>query len=305
MTDILVSISETQRPIRESNTWRRILVLLEVSILALLLPVARVGFKHLAPAGALRSTILQIGAGVVIVATALCLFLVWRRKDFKSYGITLRGWPDGLKIAVLLCLVEIGIILPLLRLASVGHFTGYESRGQMMTLCCELPGLVLFALIIRYSQSISKYMPTALACVVLVGLWATPLALARHFDRPFGPTFITFVKSVFIAGFGEEFIFRGYVQSRLNEVLGRPFCVVGIQFGWGLFIASFLFGFVHVFNGVDFIQGRFDFQWTLGISAFVMGVIFGCLREKTGSILSGAVLHGNGDAWILIVHNLR
>jgi membrane protease YdiL (CAAX protease family) len=35
------------------------------------------------------------------------------------------------------------------------------------------------------------------------------------------------------------------------------------------------------------------------------GLIFGYLREKTGSILSGTVLHGNNDAWVLIVQNLR
>jgi membrane protease YdiL (CAAX protease family) len=116
---------------------------------------------------------------------------------------------------------------------------------------------------------------------------------------------MTLGKSILVAGLGEEFIFRGYIQSRLNEVLGRPFCLGGIQFGWSLVIASFLFGFVHIFNRVDFIDGRYDLQWSWGIGAFLAGIMFGCLREKTGSILSGAVLHGNQDGWMLIVQNLK
>jgi membrane protease YdiL (CAAX protease family) len=73
-----------------------------------------------------------------------------------------------------------------------------------------------------------------------------------------------------------------------------------------LFIASFLFGLVHIFNGVDFIHGPFNPKWAWGISAFLSGtIVFGYLREKTGSILSGAVFHGNNDAWALIVTNLK
>jgi membrane protease YdiL (CAAX protease family) len=308
MTDILASAVGTQRSAPQANMWRRILVFLEVTLVTLLIPMTRLGFKYLIPVGALHTIILQMGVGVVIMAPAVCLFLILRRTDFKAYGITLHGWPGNLKIGVLLsllCVVEIIVSRRLFRFAGVAHYSGYETRGNLIALCFALPSLALFALILRYTQFIAKYVQIGLAWVIFVGLWAMPLVLVVYFYQPLGPAILTFVRLVFIAGFGEEFIFRGYIQPRLNEVLGRPFCVGGIQFGWGLFLAAFLFGLVHVFNGVDPIHGRIQLQWTWGMATCVTGIIGGCLREKTGNILSGAILHGNNDIWVLIVQNLK
>jgi membrane protease YdiL (CAAX protease family) len=295
-------------PLQGSSAGERVLVLLEVSLVALLVAVTRMGFKYFAPAGTLSSVIRQTGAGVIIVGPMLCLWLWWRGKDFKAYGITLHDWREGLKIGVVLSLLLAGYVcasLPILRHAGVDHFTGFEPRAHLIVLLLALPGLALFVWILRFSASITKRTPTVLAGIALVALWQMPLALVRYFDQSLSPAVITSIGSVVVAGLGEELIFRGYIQSRLNEVLGRPFRLGGTQFGWGLFIASFLFGLVHIFNGVDFTGPR-HLQWTWGLSAFLHGtLVFGYLREKTGSILSGAILHGNNDAWALIVANLR
>ena len=295
-------------PVLAKDAWQQILALLEVSLLALLIPVARMEFKNLVPDGRFSSVIRQMGSGVIIVALAVCIFLWFRGRNFKTYGITLCGWREGLKVGVVLsvlCAGYVGASLPFLRHVGVDHFTGAEQRAHMIILLLALPSLVLFAWILRFSTSVAKRIPTALAGIALVALWLLPLALVRHFDRPLSPAVITSVGSVFVAGLGEELIFRGYIQSRLNEVLGRPFRFGDTQFGWGLFITSFLFGLVHIFNGVDFGHGPLNLQWTWGIGAFLSGtLIFGYLREKTGSVLSGAVFHGNNAAWALIVGNL-
>ena len=305
----MTEASRMNAPLPGSRAGERVLALLEVSLVALLVAVTRMGFKYFAPAGTLSSVIRQLGAGIIIVGPILCLWL-WRRgKDFKAYGITLHDWREGLKIGVVLSLLLAGYVcasLPILRHAGVDHFTGFEPRAHLIVLFLALPGLALFAWILRFSTLIAKRIPTALAGMALVALWLTPLALVRYFDRPLSPAVMTSIASVVVAGLGEELIFRGYIQSRLNEVLGRPFRFGDTQFGWGLFIASFLFGLVHIFNGVDFVQGSVNFQWTWGLSAFLHGMlVFGYLREKTGSILSGAILHGNNDVWVLIVANLK
>lgn len=49
----------------------------------------------------------------------------------------------------------------------------------------------------------------------------------------------TVVWQFVFSGFGEEFVFRGYVQSRLNQAFGRPLRLFGIQFGVGLIVALF------------------------------------------------------------------
>jgi hypothetical protein len=42
---------------------------------------------------------------------------------------------------------------------------------------------------------------------------------------------INLVFQFFFAGFGEEILFRGYMQSRLNEDFGRPWRLRGVSFG--------------------------------------------------------------------------
>jgi membrane protease YdiL (CAAX protease family) len=93
-------------------------------------------------------------------------------------------------------------------------------------------------------------------------------------------------------GFGEEVFFRGYIQSRLNQEFGRPFRIMGVEFGLGLIVSSLLFGFIHVLNTVDYFSGRGAFAWWWWLSTFATGLFYGCLREKTGSVLAGGVHHG-------------
>jgi membrane protease YdiL (CAAX protease family) len=106
----------------------------------------------------------------------------------------------------------------------------------------------------------------------------------------------TMVWQLFLSGFGEEFVFRGYYQSRLNQAFGRPFCLFGIQFGVGLFIASLLFGLLHAFNGYDPAVGFASFDWGWALWTAVGGLFFGVIREKTGTLLAPGIAHGLPDA---------
>jgi membrane protease YdiL (CAAX protease family) len=63
----------------------------------------------------------------------------------------------------------------------------------------------------------------------------------------------------------------------------------------GLMISSLLFGFIHALNTVDYFAGRFDFAWRWMLTNFASGLFFGVLREKTRSILPGAIIHGLSD----------
>jgi uncharacterized protein len=89
---------------------------------------------------------------------------------------------------------------------------------------------------------------------------------------------------VLLTGVGEELFFRGYVQSTLNASLGRPFRVFGVTWGWGLVIASALFGLVH------WLHPGGTVWWALWV--FPAGLLLGFLREKTGSILAPSIVHG-------------
>lgn len=100
-------------------------------------------------------------------------------------------------------------------------------------------------------------------------------------------------------GFAEELFFRGYVQSRLNEVFTRKYGgILGVKYQWSqgtLITGVFLFGLPHLLTGVNPFTGYMRISPALvgitGLACF-LGVVFGILREKTGGVILPAVLHG-------------
>jgi membrane protease YdiL (CAAX protease family) len=103
---------------------------------------------------------------------------------------------------------------------------------------------------------------------------------------------VSFLFYLMFLGPGEEFLFRGYIQSRLNVAFGRPFRFWGVSWGWGLVISSLLFGFMHILNPFNPFLGKFDLYIWWGVWTVFGGLIFGYVREKAGSILPPALLHG-------------
>jgi membrane protease YdiL (CAAX protease family) len=102
----------------------------------------------------------------------------------------------------------------------------------------------------------------------------------------------------FGASCGEETLFRGYIQSRLNRSFGRPWRVLGLQFGVGLIVSSLLFGFIRALNTVDYFDGRFEFAWLWWVTNFYTCLFFRCLWERTASVLPGTLIHGVEDVLV-------
>lgn len=96
---------------------------------------------------------------------------------------------------------------------------------------------------------------------------------------------------IFVA-LGEEILFRGYIQSRVNEAFGRPYLFFGVNWGWGVIIGSLLFGIWHILNPFNPFIGQFDLMWQWGLWTFFLGLILGFIREKTGSVVGPTILHG-------------
>jgi membrane protease YdiL (CAAX protease family) len=107
----------------------------------------------------------------------------------------------------------------------------------------------------------------------------------------------TVIWQFIFSGFGEEILYRGYFQSRINEEFGRPHSFLGVNFGIGLIIASLLFAMAHVLNPFNPFKGSFDLFWGWGLWTSFGGLFFGFIREKTGSILAAGIAHGLPDAF--------
>jgi len=80
---------------------------------------------------------------------------------------------------------------------------------------------------------------------------------------------LAFITLIVIAPFAEEIVFRGYLQGKLRKYL--PFWLVAI-------LTSALFGLAHG-------------QWNVAVDVFALGLVLSVLREMTGSIWAGILLH--------------
>jgi len=102
-------------------------------------------------------------------------------------------------------------------------------------------------------------------------------------------------------GPGEEILFRGFIESRLNEVFARSRLFFGVQWSWGAVICALLFGLFHMLNLPALFEGRLALQWMIGLSSVFWGLFFSFIREKTGSVLAGALVHGVPQALAMLV----
>ncbi|RYF29040.1 MAG: CPBP family intramembrane metalloprotease [Chloroflexi bacterium] len=91
---------------------------------------------------------------------------------------------------------------------------------------------------------------------------------------------LAFATLVVLAPIAEEVLFRGYLYGKLRKYSSILPSIV---------ITSLLFGAVHM-------------QWNVGLDTFALSVVMCCLREVTGSVWAGVLLHmiKNGIAFYLL-----
>lgn len=134
--------------------------------------------------------------------------------------------------------------------------------------------------------------PRAIGTGLLASLLLIPYFMVFAFwfgipDMDFlkGSWFMGWIKmglyQTFYIALPEEFFFRGYLQTRLNQIFGKYQLILGVETGWGLFITAMIFMLFHLVLAMNF--------WNFAI--LVPALIFGWLREKTGSITAPTVFH--------------
>jgi len=221
------------------------------------------------------SHILMIVMGVGMIAI--------QKSDFHAYGFTLRQWRFDLSVAVT-CLIVWAGFMPSLIFPSIA---GNAPVDALFKIAANMLALVLVASKknkIAEAESkpliTSSFLAAPLLVTGTVGLSGFRLILS------------TIVFQFLFTGFGEEILFRGYMQTRLNEDFGRPWRFKGVSFGPGLLISSALFGVLHLFNPFNPFTGSYDLAVWWAITSSFSGLLFGFLREKTGTVLSASLAHG-------------
>ncbi|MBR3138813.1 CPBP family intramembrane metalloprotease [Candidatus Saccharibacteria bacterium] len=100
--------------------------------------------------------------------------------------------------------------------------------------------------------------------------------------------FIAFTVLVVVAPIAEEIIFRGWLYDKLRGKLLEKYSNI-VSIIVSCFLTSLLFGIIHL-------------QWNVGVNVFAMSLVLCVMREITGTIYAGILLHmiKNGLAFYLL-----
>jgi uncharacterized protein len=227
---------------------------------------------------------------IIILVTLLILSLI--RGDKGVYGVTFHKLGYHLDVAVA-CLI---IVIPLSALKYGFLFPKFQISylnwdGALISSLISILSIICILFLIKNKPSYSILPPSSPGTYILLLFFTFVMVLLTI---PFTHRVAGFVFYLFFMGSGEEIFFRGYIQSRLNLVFGRPYQFAGIPWGWGLIIASLLFGFMHYVNPHNPYQVWWVF-WT-----FFSGLMYGIIREKTGGIVAPAIAHGMPQALAML-----
>jgi len=216
------------------------------------------------------------GHTVMILISLLAIFVT--RKSFGTYAITFRNMRYHLNIASS-CLAVVMPLSALLILSVLG--------------ICQV---FLIAYLLKKKQTFSNLPSSNIILFLFLLVAAFSLAI---FTTPYTKRISGFVFYLFFVGFGEEILYRGYIQSRLNEAFDRSYHFFGVNWGWGIIIASLIFGFSHM-GILTLSLGEYVLRLPWVFWTFFSGLVFGFIREKTGSIVAPAVVHGMPQAFAIL-----
>ena len=89
----------------------------------------------------------------------------------------------------------------------------------------------------------------------------------------------------------EEVFYRGYMQSRLNEVFPKGVNFLSARLGVGWLYTAVLFALGHYL--IDFRINT--------LATFFPGLVFGWLRERTGNVVASTLFHALCNGTVLLV----
>jgi len=190
---------------------------------------------------------------IAVIFYAVPVARLWqRRRDLYDYGFNLKGWRRGALLVAATTLV----VFPLFIVAFVLFY------GAVCGPLRDTLGVLAPPNLCRRFAGLGSFHPA----------WPGGTA--------WGTVVAAFTQLVAVA-LPEEFFFRGYLQGRLGEALPARRRLLGVPVGRALLLAAVLFALGHFL--IDFDARR--------LAVFFPALVFGWLRDATGSIAPGAAFH--------------
>ena len=197
----------------------------------------------------------------------------WRGVDSYAYKIAIPAFGDfaAWGRAARLCAAVIALIL-------IPWLVGYHLYQNAARALIDVVGPIG-----SFAKGQSVFMGVIGGDIDVLGPdpWATLTQTVAPAWRVPKDAWLLVPYHIFFVAIPEEFFYRGYVQTRLNEVFPRRWRFFGTQVGPGLVLACLLFAFGHSLVTV---------QWW-HFATFFPGLAFGWMRERTGGPVAGALFH--------------
>jgi membrane protease YdiL (CAAX protease family) len=135
-----------------------------------------------------------------------------------------------------------------------------------------------------------RYIWIAITLGVPIGFVLTFVASRFNSTNPFGKVslqpWMIFLYFIIGTSIQEEVIFRGLLQTTLEQRLRISFHALGISISSAVLIVAVLFGLIHLAIGV-----------ATAVEALVLGLLAGELRRRSSSLLPAIVLHAIFNAF--------
>ena len=225
-----------------------------------------------------------VSSSLLFFVLPLVVILALRRTPGAS-GLTTQefGYHRSVAMRALAIVAPVTVLFPLVELVGSGPMDWLG--GSVLALGFTVGGLLMAQRVGRLASRPEASLGLK-GLSVYVGFLVTGGVLVALLN-PLSPLLARMVFALVFVGFLEEFFFRGYIQSRLNESFGKPYIFHGVGIGGGLPIAAAIFGLMHPLTALGETT---PWAWALWTSA--LGFFLGFLREKTGAVLAPAMVHG-------------
>lgn len=268
----------------KTNFWKIVYIVEVIVVTFVVIPYFVVGIYRLFPhfeSWQTQTLGFQVAPFIYVAEAGLSILIILlHRKKLADYGLNFHQLKYQLDIAAN-CFFPIAIAW--LPLAFGLDETAWS--GAIPLAAIKVGLLFALALILRKKALLPAAGATAALVLLLPSMSSVGQPVAQR-------AVVTFLFYALFVGFGEEILFRGYMQSHLNGAFGKPYRFFGVAFGWGAILSAVLFGVMHV--GI--------FRWILGVNTLVTvawgfwtifaGLVASFVREKSGGILAPALLHG-------------
>jgi membrane protease YdiL (CAAX protease family) len=245
--------------------------------------LAVVGIVHWTFAGwQRRITVWPLAEYLSMLAVPL-LWLYWTDADLAHYGLRRGGVRQELRNAV-----RCGIPFSAFALLSFINGGGFSA---LVSMAAGIAALFLFGYVLRKPSASGVIMAPCLLFAFNMHCISSAATGVAFYLLLLGP--------------GEEVLFRGVIQSRLNLGFRRPFEFCGAQWGWGAVIAGLLFASMHVLNLPALFEGQWNPNWWAGPAMFCLALPFAYLRERTGGVIAPAMLHAFPQAIAFAIRSMN